>query len=79
MSVDITAKIKAIQATPEYKEKRKLVTIETVAGSEVPYRLTKKKTGVQLFAAVNMNEIVLYLNSYSMASLTVVPTRRRKR
>lgn len=79
MSTDVTAQIKAIQASAEYKQKRKLVTVEKVIGSEVPFRLSKKKTGVQLYAAADMNSIVLFLHNYSLDSLTVVPTRRSRR
>ncbi|WJJ55004.1 hypothetical protein [Xanthomonas phage RTH11] len=63
----------------EYRKKLKLVTFENAAGSELPCRLIKEKTGVVLGRFQDKPAAERFLSDYPLAHLQSKPTRRRSR
>jgi len=64
---------------PEMGAKRRLTTWEEVPGSDLPFRLFKRRTGVCLGSFVSQEALDEFLSGYSLESLQVAPTRRRVR
>ncbi len=63
----------------EMAAKRKLVEVLTVAKSEFPLRVTKRRTGVVLGSFRTRDEVTTFIAGLSLESLQVKPTRRRAR
>lgn len=61
----------------EYKRKRRLVKVTTVANSGLPYRVSKERTGVVLGSFETEGQVRDFINAYPLAQLEVRPTRRR--
>ncbi len=61
----------------EYKRKRRLVTVKEVASSDLPFRVTKEKTGVILGSFETKGQADDFIRDYPLAQLEIRPTRRR--
>lgn len=69
----------SVQGNAEMGMKRRLTEVQEVPGSQLPFRLLKRRTGVRLGSFANMHKLDEFLAGYSLADLQVKPTRRRSR
>ena len=69
----------SVQGNAEMGMKRRLTEVQEVPGSQLPFRLIKRRTGVRLGSFRDMIELDRFLTGYSLADLQVKPTRRRSR
>lgn len=61
----------------ENRLKCKLIEIETVPASDLPYRVYKQRTGVLLGSFATQDELDAFISSYPLEKLQAKPTRRR--
>jgi len=69
----------AYDRAQDFKKKLKLVEFEVAENSELPLRVTKKKTGVVLGRFLDKEAADRFLRDYPLAHLQSKPTRRRSR
>lgn len=67
----------AFERAKENKQKRKYIKIDHVPASELPYRVTKERTGVVLGSFKTKLEVDEFIEGYPLAQLESKPTRRR--
>lgn len=62
---------------PDLKLKLKLVEIDNIENSELPYRVFKRASGAPLKTCATMSEVVEFLRTVTVDYLKAKPTRRR--
>lgn len=65
--------------SPELALKLRLVEITPVPLSQLPFRVTKKRTGVVLGSFKTQDDVLEFLNGYALTHLQNTPTRKRLR
>lgn len=66
-----------INTSLEYRKKRRLLEITTVAMSQLPHRVAKARTGVVLGSFACKLAMDEFIENYPLALLESKPTRRR--
>lgn len=67
------------QRMQQLKKKKALTEVVTVKGSDHPFRLKKKRTGVTLGSFENMLKLDKFLNDYPYEQLAAKPTKGPRR
>lgn len=68
-----------VEKAKENAKKRKLIKIQECPSSDLPYRVTKERTGVVLGSFATKDQIDAFIDGYPLAHLESKPTRRRSR